>query len=53
MVGARFFRLEKAAGDESKLKILLKKKCKAFLGGGKKLNNVHNKILEILKCFVV
>ena len=47
MVGARFFRLEKAAGDESKLR-KLQKKCKAFLGGGKKLNNVHNKMLEIV-----
>ena len=36
MVGARFFRLEKAAGDESKLR-KLPKKGKAFLGAGKKI----------------
>ena len=35
MVGARFFRLEKAAGDESKLKILLKK-MQGIFGGREK-----------------
>ena len=49
MVGARFFRLEKAAGDESKLRKLQQKNVRYFFGwGGKKLNNVHNKILEIV-----
>ena len=51
MVGARFFRLEMAAGDESKFNLirkLSKIKARHFWGQGKKLNNVQNKILEIV-----
>ena len=51
MVGARFFRLEKADGDESNIKVkkIAKiKKARHFWGEVKKLNNVHNKILEIV-----
>ena len=50
MVGARFFRLEKAAGDESKLRKLLKK-MQGIFGGREKTEQRSQQDTQDCKVF--